>query len=1243
MKWKPKYLLFVLWGAGLCTGCDSSLPDVSSTSINPRPSLDALVDNDFDQVALGVYAKKLNAVAPQSATEQETSFELILDSGIDFANQFDRDKPFKYIETGAGVAIADYDNDGNADVYLVATDGPNKLYRGLGGFKFEDVTLAAGVAGEVDGEDVWGAGASFADIDNDGDQDLLVCNMSQRNLLYLNRGDGTFEECAKRCGIERFGANKIGSFCDYDQDGDLDLFLLTNQDQIPSKSPRFIEVGGERRVHPDDRETFGFVGEKVFEAGEKDYLYKNNGDGTFVDVTEAAGVEQYSFGLSVSWLDYDGDGWQDIYIANDFWQPDLLYRNNHDGTFTDVLPETAKHTPWFAMGSDSGDINNDGFLDLMVGDMSATSHFRQKLNMGGMSDASWFLQFGSPRQYMRNALFLNTGMGKFMEAAFMTGMESTDWTWSTRFADLNNDGKLDVYVTNGHARDTMNADLVNELQRLKDAGKLEETLALNQRIPAARKPNKAFLNNGELDFEDVSQQWGLDLEGISHGVAFADFDNDGDLDFIVNNLYEQASIYRNRSSEGNRITVDLRSQTNNVFAIGTKVEIWHDGQYQMRELTPVRGYLSSDNPVLHFGLGNSQAIDRMRITWPDGNVQEVKDQIGNRHYRIVEQRSHETFATAAKVTPMFVDAGEQKGLLFRHRENVFDDFMNEPLLPYKLSQLGPGVAWGDCNGDGFSDLYVCGAKGSPGALFLNDNGERFNAVEGPWAHDMFCEDMAALFFDADGDGDNDLFVTSGGNEIREGRDDLNDRLYLNEGQNFRKAGPEYFPQKGLSSSTVAAADFDRDGDLDLAIGTRSQPGRYPKSSASRILRNDDGKFVDVANEIAGELKDIGMVNSLIWTDYDSDGWVDLMFAVDWGPVVVLRNENGKFINVTKDLGLAGFKGWWHGLAAGDFDSDGDLDYVATNQGLNTKYHANSSHPHRIYYEDFDKNGQCDLVEAEFEGDVEVPMRGLSCSSRTMPFIGKKFGKYEEFALASLSDIYGEANDSRPYVEVNYLSSAILWNDGESGMRVEALPRLAQISPGYGVEACDFNCDGNIDVLIANNFFGSQPETGYMDGGVGLLLLNEGTGKFRSVWPNESGVLLSDDSKGLAIADFDQDGDADVVVGVNQANTKLLINQANPVGSVPIKVKGDDGNLASVGAQITVELKSGLRRTFELRAGGSYLSQSENQIVLHDIEIADVGRVVVRKPTGEEVMWQPSKTTVAQEGDNNEGITIRFDE
>ena len=1231
MSKSPRHRSIGLWPVILfaatlpMAGC-SSEKNVSvkkqTQPVAPQDFRDHLAGFEAVPSNTDLYRKPLTSVAKTGTTD----FTRVTNSGIEFTNIFPPDKADRLIETGAGVAIADYDGDGEVDVYLLATEGPNKLYRGLGGFKFEDVTEKAGVAGEVDGQDAWAAGASFADVDNDGDLDLFVCNMGSDDLLYINSGDGTFVDEGYQRGLGDIDASKIGSFCDYDLDGDLDLYVVTNKTKEDNRRPRTIKVEDTSYIDPAYRDSYGFVHGRIMESGQRDYLFRNDGKGSFKDVTGEALVVDHAMGFAASWLDYNDDGWPDLYVTNDTWQTDRLFLNNSDGTFTDTLPQMARHTPWFSKGIDSGDLNNDGQIDLMVTGMLGSKQLQRRLSQTKTKEPTWFLELGSPRQYARNAVYINSGQ-KFMETAYMTGLVSTDTAWAPRLVDLNNDGRLDVFVTNGNAHDALNADIVSKLKGLK--GESEAQMKVKQNSPVLRQQNFAFVNRGELNFDDVSAEWGLDQVGISHGVATADFDHDGDLDMVINNLNEPVSVYRNESNEGNRVIVSLRSEHGNTFGFGSKVEIQLGDAWHTKHLTPVRGYLSSDQPIVHFGTGDATQVQRLRVTWPGGNSQEFENVETGFHYLLVDN-GNEPADTERDADHQTAFVTESNAFDFVHFDGEHDDFARQPLLPYRASRLGPGVAIGDINDDGLPDVFIGNGNDKAGSLLVNRGGMLFENVRGPWVRHFLQDDMSALFFDANGDGFQDLLVTSGGSEYSTHHVQLRDRLYINRQAEIFEYSENSLPETAVSSSSAAAIDYDRDGDLDLVIGSRSVPHNYPNASASRLLRNDNGKFVEFGSEVAPALAEIGIVNSLLCSDFNHDGWTDLVIATEWGPVRFLENRQGQFHDVTASLGVEKQFGLWRGLTAGDFDSDGDLDYVVTNQGLNTKYQVDAEHGYRLYVGDFDGNGRDDLVETMFEGGKEYPLFDLSLCKEAMPKIGDKFESYEAFGKASVAEAFDLENTQHSIKEVNFLESAIFWNDGDS-MRIEPLPRMAQTSPGFGVEALDYDCDGDIDILLANNFFSNQTQTGYMDGGLGVLLANNGAGNFEFVWPNRSGVVLENDSMGLAVADMDADGDPDSVVGVHSDKARLLVNQADPTGYKKLWIIGPEGNSSSVGAMVVATYENGKKQLHEVRAGGSYLSQSTSAIVLYPSAENPLTAVQVGWPTGEKVTLDASQLKELDDG------------
>ncbi|MCA9214816.1 MAG: VCBS repeat-containing protein [Planctomycetales bacterium] len=1071
------------------------------------------------------------------------------ETGVRFTNKLIKDHPLRRVYNSGyvcgGIAIGDVNGDQRPDIYCVSGPLENRLYVQTDTLKFKDVTEAAGVSGG----DNWGAGAAFKDIDNDGDVDLYVCNYESPNQLFLNDGHGHFTEAAESHGLAIVNSSMMPAFCDYDLDGDLDLYLLTNRVFRKGgrpKEPPFEMVDGKPQVKPEFARFYALTKQandkyQMHDYGQPDLLLQNQGDGTFKDVTSDSGIIGDGYGLSATWWDYNHDGKPDIYVANDYDSPDCLYRNDGNGKFTNVLKETLPHTSWFSMGADFGDLNNDGLFDFLVVDMAATTHFAQKTTMGAMSAAKLAKVAGPPPQIMRNALYVNSGTARFQEAAYLAGLANSDWSWSVKIADFDNDGLQDVFITNGMARNINNSDIiVTDDMRIG-----HEEFDFYADTPTRPEQNLAFRNEGNLNFRDVSKEWNLAHVGMSYASATADLDGDGDLDLVVANLDEPVSIYRNdinsAQSSANRLVVRLHGKNGNSQGIGSTVKLKSTSGEQIRQLIPTTGFLGDSEPIAHFGLAADDKVDSLEISWPSGRVQTVSNVKLNHRIDIAEPTEDlDAEKHRAEMHSKMFAGGP---ISIRHQDDYFDDFQLQPLLPNQLSQFGPDLKFGDVNGDGLEDFYMTGSAGYAGQLFVRDSDGSFRlSAQAAFEIDAAAEDLGCHFFDADGDGDLDLYVASGSVENHDHPALYQDRLYVNDDNGSFVRSEKALPELTDSTEDVSSHDFDHDGDLDLFVGGRLLPGQYPLSPKSRLLRNDDGKFTDVTESIAPELLSAGMVTASCWADVNGDGWADLMLTTEWGPVRYFENDNGKLVEQTNHAGLSDQTGWWNDIVPADLDGDGDTDFVVANFGLVTKYHASIDHPALLYYGDFAQNGKMKLVEAEHENETLFPIRGKSCSTNAMPHLANKFTTYRDFALASLGDIYSDKclNEAHRFAATE-LQSGILFNDNGQ-FTFQPLPRIAQISPSLAAAVADFNQDGHIDIFLGQNFFVPQVETGRMDSGLGQLLLNDGQRRFRAVRPDESGLTIPDDVRAVSVVDLNADGRPDLVIATNNGPISTWINQ-----------------------------------------------------------------------------------------------------
>ncbi len=1162
------------------------------------------------------------------------------ESGITFVNEIDNEHPMSrvYIIGYAcgGVSIGDVDADGWDDIYCSGGPRDSVLYKQVGNLRFEDVTRRSGLSGQ----DTWSSSSQFVDVDNDGDLDIHVCNYDAPNLLYLNDGRGQFTEVGESAGIAVKDGSLSAHFADYDRDGDLDYYLVINRlirkGGLPTGEMTTTGANGKPVLLPEFEPYYAIYDKgggnyTIRTIGRPDRLFENDGRGNFRDVTREAGISGRYYGLSAVWFDYDADGLVDLYVANDFQDPDCLYRNNGDGSFSNMVKAAVPHTTWFSMGSDAADMNNDGLMDLFVLDMAATTHYKAKVAMGDMAKFKDFMDHSDPRQLMRNSFFINSGTPRFLEGAWLSGLAASDWSWAVNLSDFDDDGHTDVFITNGMSANIRNPDVPFSLSMLRGT----EEWQLWKGGGLQRERNQSFRNLGNLRFEKSAKNWGLDHLGASYAAASGDLDRDGDIDLVVANLDEPVQVYRNDSNR-NRVTFSLRGSSSNRYGLGAVVRAEWGSEKQVSLLNPMTGFSSCNEPIVHFGLGDADKIDRLEVNWPDGRRQVFNDLDAGSHYIIAESTGEfagDEGIEGDVMSPMFAPVSSLNAA--RHSERPFDDFELQPLLPNKLSRFGPGIAVGDIDGNGSDDFVVSAARAEAPRVHLNrDAVIKWQFIRAA-SNDSHCEDLGSLLLDVDRDGDLDLYVVSGGVEAESGSEQLRDRLYLNDGKgDFSKSPAGALPNILSSGAAVCAADFDRDGDLDIFVGGRLKRGEYPLAPESSLLCNESTKggdvlFTDRTKLLAPELARCGMVTCALWSDANGDGWVDLLVAEEWGSIRLFLNHQGILKEATADVGLAGYKGWWNGLAGRDLDGDGDIDYVATNFGLNTKYHPSPDQPVRIYYGTFGNDSRPSIIEAKVVADYVLPVRGKSCSQNAMPFLQKKFPTYHAFASASLQEIYSESSLRQANTfEVNYLESSILINDGGGKFKVRALPALAQLAPSFGVVATEVDGDGHADIYMVQNFYHPQRETGKMAGGMSVLLLGDGSGSFEEIWPHKSGLIVPENARGLSACDWNSDGRVDFAVGINNGKMKLFENRSG-FQTLGIRLAYRPGNPAAVGAMVRLELADGSIQTDEVRAGGSYISQSSPELFFGLVEGVKVKNIRISWPDGVESdhVYQPGQAKI----------------
>jgi hypothetical protein len=1041
-------------------------------------------------------------------------------TGVTFANRLPDDTAFNilsymYYYDGGGVAVGDVNNDGLPDLYFTSNVGANRLYLNKGNYRFEDVTDRAGVA-DPDG---WKTGVTMADVNGDGYVDIYVSavdflTMHGHNVLYINNGDGTFTDRTKEYGLDFAGFSTQALFFDYDGDGDLDMYLLTHS------------------AHPE-RASATRVPRGARSPGVGDRLYRNDG-GHFVDVSDGAGLYGGAtrYGLGVVASDLDGDGCPDLYIANDFQEDDFLYYNNCDGTFTESIATSVGHTSHASMGVDAADLNNDGRPDLMVLDMLPDQEKILKTSANAESFDVYLqkLEAGYHPQYARNTLQLNRGQKRFSEIGYQAGVYATDWSWAPLFADLDNDGYKDLFITNGIYHRPNDLDYLayvsdRVVQASLRGGIAGFSRALIGKMPHVPIASYAFRNNGDLTFTNQARAWGLGQPGFSNGAAYVDLNNSGALDLVVNKIDAPAAIYRNRARELTRnhyLQVVLKGSGANTGGIGAKVVLKQGGKggtggtVQMLEQYPTRGFQSSVDPRLHFGLGPAEQIDSLTVIWPDRRHQ-VLTRVAVDRTLTLSQRDATGPSPGLRPgsvghpsQPLFSDVTDRLALDFTHHENRFYDFHREPLIPHLLSSEGPALAIGDVDGDGRDDIFVGGAKWQAGRLFIQRPDGSFRpSLERAFQLDSLSEDVDAVFFDANGDGRPDLYVVSGGNEFEKDDAALQDRLYVNDGHGRFRRDSLALPRLSESGSVVVPGDWNGDGHPDLFVGRRVVARHYGVTPRSYLLENDGaGHFRDVTLEKAPGLAEVGMVTSAAWIDYDHDGRLDLIVVGEWMPIRVFHQENGRFVDRTVEAGFKGTEGWWNSVTVADLNGDGRPDLVLGNLGLNSHLRASAKEPARLYVGDFGHNGTLEQIVTFYKHGVSYPLVGRDELLSLIPRLRTRYATYADFGAARVEDIFAGGELAQATLrEARVFASSVALNNGNGTFTLRPLPAVAQLAPIRAALVDDFDGDGRPDLLVGGNLYGVPPVLGRYDASYGLLLLGRGDGRFEAVDMERSGLLI----------------------------------------------------------------------------------------------------------------------------------------
>jgi enediyne biosynthesis protein E4 len=1119
------------------------------------------------------------------------------DSGVSFANRITENDTmnildFEYVYNGSGVGVGDFNNDGLQDLFFSGNQVANALYLNKGAFKFEDISATANIGGQGR----WCAGVTVVDINNDGWLDIYLATTVKKqasereNLLYVNQGlshgKPTFKEMAAEYGVNDNGHSENASFFDYDNDGDLDLYVLTNIIDLNPNQFREMKKDGS---NPNT--------DRLYRCDYDEKL----GHPVYTNVSKQAGILVEGYGLGLNICDINKDGFKDIYVTNDFISDDLFYINKGNGTFENKAAQLLKHTSSSAMGNDIADINNDGFLDIFAVDMLAKTNTRKKVLTGpnNYQNFKFTEEYGIHYQYMRNTLQLNNGISEnenmpmFSEVSLLAGIAETDWSWTPSLADFDNDGYRDLLITNGFPKDITDRDFIafrNESERLMDRA------SMLLQIPEVKISNYAFKNNGKLGFEDVTKKWGMDVPSFSNGAVYADLDNDGDLDYVVNNINDSAFVYKNNLREfdtekkGHFLRIKCVGSAENRNGIGAVAEIqFEDGERIIHENNPYRGYLSSVEPFMHFGLG-SKKIKNLKIHWQNGKMQ-VFDHIKIDELMVVDIKNANLTSQyeSPTQTKLIEDISTASKVDFVHQEEDYVDFNVQNLIPYKLSELGPGMAVGDINGDGLDDVFVGGAKGFNGLFFLQSKNGTFAKKyleKSPVGQKKIGEDLGALLFDVEKDGDLDLYISRGGNEGTDS--DQADVLYLNDGKgNFSKSEAA-IPMSNVSTSCVRAADFDKDGDLDIFVSGRNIPSQYPKFASCTLLRNDSRKAVVKFTDITQPtFKNVGLICDMLWTDFDNDGWQDIILAGEYSEPKFYKNQKGVF-NPLKNTGLENKLGLWSSINGGDFDNDGDIDYLLGNLGLNTLFKGSYKEPVRLIAKDFDKNGNYDLIPFVYFDDAKgrklVPFNGKDDVNKQLNITRQRFVLYKDFANATLETLLTEEErKDAQQLELNFNESTIVENLGNGKFSLKPLPIEAQFSPINGTLIEDFDQDGFLDVLIGGNNYGNEISIGRYDASNGWFLKGNGKCEFKTL--KNTGFYVPFDAKAM-VSLANPQGKICIFAAQNRADLKVFQTQVNK----------HTINISANTSYFEYQIK-GKKAKREIYYGSSYLGQSGRFVTL----------------------------------------------